>query len=457
MADPVRHFSEGVAFLIRSTGRRDLACGSGPAGVVKQGGFQVINRTSGSYLVFASALVPAMIGCSARQADPPAQVWRAPAKDVELPVATMSVGSVATERGSESPQRLKRQIPYVISRPRPFRVADTVASAPVTDGPATMLVGHTALIGRSPSSSSAVSKPPLALGDGSPGVAEIRTMLREYLRAFNRHDVAALAAHWSDTGESLDLDSGEVTASGREAVRGVFAALFEQDPSTAIDIDVHSVRLLRDDVAVIDGVSLLSFTDGAPAGSRFSAVVVRKDDRWVLENLREAARPVQDAATVRPLDELGWLVGSWEDCGDGLTAGTRCAWTGGRGFLIRSHVVAADNAAELPPASGDDRVPGLLPAADAPAREITEIVGWDPDRDTIRSWIFSSDGRFAEGTWRRSGDTWTIHVEGRGRDEGCEAVCTLSRDGAEGFTMQCVTDRLANLLPPACGFTRTAR
>ena len=76
-----------------------------------------------------------------------------------------------------------------------------------------------------------------------PFVAEIRDMLAGYLRAFNRHDAEAVAAHWSPAGENLNLDSGDVTA-GREAVQTVFAALFASDPQATIDIDVSSIRPL---------------------------------------------------------------------------------------------------------------------------------------------------------------------------------------------------------------------
>jgi sialate O-acetylesterase len=82
-----------------------------------------------------------------------------------------------------------------------------------------------------------------AAAENNPTVAEVRAMLRSYLRAFNRHDAAALAAHWSETGENLDLDSGEVTAAGRQAVRDVFASLFAADDDATIDIgegkDIH--------------------------------------------------------------------------------------------------------------------------------------------------------------------------------------------------------------------------
>jgi uncharacterized protein (TIGR02246 family) len=318
-------------------------------------------------------------------------------------------------------------VPQVISPPRPFRVADAAV---------------------------AVARAEVA-GDVA---AEVRGMLAGYLRDFNRHDSAAVAAHWADGGESVDLASGEVTA-GRAAVRDVFAALFATDADATINIDVASVRPVRHDVAVVDGQTRLGFTDGGSAASRFSAVVVKQDGRWLVESLRESPLPAGETtdAAARPIDELAWLLGAWEDVGEGVTASTQCFWSVGRAFIVRSHAVRPDQAPESLPAAGDTRIPGLLPADDAGPRELTEIIGWDPDRQVVRSWIFTSTGRFAEATWTKAGNAWTVRVEGRGHDEGTGCECTLERVGVDGLVVRCSSEALAELLPPACEFTRTAR
>jgi hypothetical protein len=115
-------------------------------------------------------------------------------------------------------------------------------------------------------------------------------------------------------------------------------------------------------------------------------------------------------------------------------------------------------AAATPPAEGDDdTIPGLLPPGDAGPRELTEIIGWDPERRVVRSWLYSSTGRFGEATWSREGDAWRLHVEGRGADAGLECVCTIAPVGPDRVEVRCAGDGLAGLLPPACAFVRTAR
>ena len=348
-----------------------------------------------------------------------------------------------------------RPIPEVITKPKPFHLPAALQAVRSLE-PATMTSsGGLAL---------AAAAPPATLDfpAGRPAVEEVAAMLRDYLRAFNRHDSAALAAHWSEAGENVDLETGEVTR-GRAAVAEVFATLFAEDAAATIDIDVKSIRPIRDDVVLVDGVSRIGFSDASPAataGSRFSAVVVKEQGRWMLASVREAAlaapAPVAEPAR-RPLDSLAWLVGSWEDVGEGVTAGTQCFWSAGRGFLVRSHVVTVEGGAAVRPVGGGDSIPGLLPPGAPGHREITEIIGWDADRRSIRSWLFSSDGRFAEATWTPEGAGWRVQLEGQGADTAATGSVFLERVGADELSIRCDEDGLADVMPPACDFVRTAR
>jgi uncharacterized protein (TIGR02246 family) len=384
--------------------------------------------TAGGWLLVGVALA----GCSSAERTPPPRV------------------------GASGP------VPVIVSRPRPFSISTLAARRTGQAVPAR-------LAGLEPGDRPAVTE--TAGGDAAqvnwqmaaaaPVAAEqgIREALRAYGAAFNRHDAAALAAHWTDEGTSLDLASGDVTA-GRAAVQDVFSALFAQDDAAAIQLEVEAIRPVRADVAVVDGVSRLSFAEGASTGNRFSAVMVRGDDgRWRLESMREAsaAPATAPAAAAHPLDDLVWLLGAWEDIGEGVTAGTRCFWSAGRGFLVRTHAVTLDDVPQARPAPGDERIPGLLPAGPPRALELTEIIGWDPHEEVIRSWVFTSTGGFAEGRWTRDGAAWKVRLEGRGRDTGRSCVCTLLPQGIDGVSMTCDSDALAHLLPPACDFVRTAR
>jgi uncharacterized protein (TIGR02246 family) len=457
----------------------------GPAGVVRfafmEGAvvrFPISRRHVFWHAGAAGLLIGSLVaGCSA----PPPRVWEGQAAGVsdgglarhsdgglsrhsDGGLARHSDGGLA-RHNADSDRTSANFVPDITSQPQPFRF--TPATAAALDA----VQGHGASAWNAAAGAPVpqdfapadVTAPLRAAPPAPqpPEVAEIRGMMRDYLRAFNRHDPAALAAHWTGGGESIDLASGDTTA-GREAVRSVFAALFQQDDSATIDIDVLHVRPIRDDVAVVDGLTRIAFSDAAPAASRFTAVVVKEQGHWLLESVRETSLPADAVEPPgRPLDALGWLVGAWENIGAGVIASADCTWSAGRGFLVRSHALRGETPAGSD--SGDTSIPGLLSPGDPRPRETTEIIGWDPDRRVIRSWVFTSTGRFAEGTWFRDGEAWTVHYEGRGRDEGLDCVCRLSPTAAgsisagDGLVIACDGDALADLLPPACEFLRTAR
>jgi len=415
-------------------------------------------------LAFEMAFVPALMllgaGCSSQSVE--TGISNRPATmAAEKRVAQAAVHPAATHTAAATSQghRPVRPIPEVIAKAKPFRMS------PPSTAKALATKSQASEMNRDPGSriataGAAMPRPASPRPTTGPDIAGINRMLRSYLQAFNRHDPAALAAHWSAAGENVNIDSGETTA-GREAVREVFTALFEQDADATIDIDVASIRALRDDVAIVDGVSRISFTDAPPSSSRFSAVLVREHGTWVLDTVREshAAPHEVEAASIqqpsRPIDELSWLVGSWEDVSEGVTASTNCFWSPNKAFLIRTHLVSSDAVQEHRPMPGDSRIPGLLPAGTAGSREIkeiTEIIGWDPNREQIRSWLFSSDARFAEGSWSRQGDAWTVRLE----DAGGDCHCTLTRTGLDAMTCQCDDERFADRAPPSCDSVRTA-
>jgi hypothetical protein len=68
---------------------------------------------------------------------------------------------------------------------------------------------------------------------------------------------------------------------------------------------------------------------------------------------------------------------------------TRINWAGDKNFLIRKFNVKG---------SDQDETDGW------------EIIGWDPERQVIRSWIFDSNGGFGESTWANDGEHWLIQA-----------------------------------------------
>ena len=220
----------------------------------------------------------------------------------------------------------------------------------------------------------------------SPAADEIRGRLAAYVEAFNRHDADGLAAFWAADGESIDLETGEQTA-GRDALRTEFGAFFDENKTARLMGRIDDVRLIRPDVATVEGATMMFLDDGA-IESAFSAIFVKEGDQWLISSSRERDLPTP-ATAYDALKELEWLVGAWRDDSSDAAVETNVRWTANRTFLVRSFNART---------------------ADGETFEGTQVFGWDPLSHEIRTWTFHSDGSFGEGTAAKLGDDWLLKM-----------------------------------------------
>ena len=288
---------------------------------------------------------------------------------------------------------------------------------------------------------------------------DIRNTFTNYLDAFNRHDAIALAAHWVKDGENLDLDTGNRIV-GQPAVEHVFGQLFARDETAQIDFQLDSIRPIRDDVVVVDGISQMSLTDQETRRSRFSAVLVRHENRWLMESVRESAASAESTIHDR-LEQLNWLRGFWEDISDGITASLQCEWNEEGTFLIRRHLITQ----ELEPRGAEERlalgIPALLPNEEASKKvgdrlTTTEYIGWDPQQGQICSWLFRSDGHTAHFAWQRNGNAWLLQSLSDGSGNESPTQYLLQRAGEDELTLEHISGNNCALILEA-DFLRTAR
>lgn len=288
--------------------------------------------------------------------------------------------------------------------------------------------------------------------------SDIQNTFATYLDAFNRHDAIAMASHWVTDGENLDLDTGNRTI-GRTAVERVFDQLFVNDKSAQIGFQIDSIRPIRDDVVVVDGLSKMSLTDQKPRQSRFSAVLVRHENKWLMESVRETAATANPTIQDR-LQQLNWLRGFWEDISDGITASIQCEWNEQGTYLIRHHLITE----ELEPPGSAARlaagIPALLPEKDAHEKTVqrlsmTEYIGWDNQQGQICSWLFRSDGQTAQFTWQRNGNNWLLKSM-RKNNSDSPTQYVIQPAGEDGFTIERASGYHCDLVLEA-DFLRTAR
>jgi uncharacterized protein (TIGR02246 family) len=247
--------------------------------------------------------------------------------------------------------------------------------------------------------------------------ASIRKSDEAYVAAYNNQDAKALAALWSPEAVYVDPETGEVSV-GREEIEKEFANTFTALKGAKLEVNVESIRFMSPNVAIENGTARIISPNEEPDESTYSALFVKRDGQWLLDRVTEEEPPEPAPSSYEQLKELEWMIGSWIDQDENATIQTDCEWTKNQNFINRSFAVVVGDQVDLA---------GM------------QIIGWDPVAKQIRSWIFDSDGGFAEGKWTRKDDRWLIQTNGTLPDGSrSSAVNIMTRVDDDSFTWQSV-------------------
>jgi uncharacterized protein (TIGR02246 family) len=215
----------------------------------------------------------------------------------------------------------------------------------------------------------------------------IRQAVAAYAAAFNKGDMAALAAVWAPDAEYVD-EAGTITK-GRDAIVKQFKQFFTDLKGSKMALKVTNIRILKGDVALQDGLSTLTGPDGSVTEGRFTAVWFKTDGKWQLRSARDLPGEATDTpGAAGALKALQWLIGDWEGEKGGVTVSAR--WAMNQAFLQVEYKVKETN--------------GEL--------AVMQLIGFDPLTGQIKSWTFDSHGGYGEGLWERDGNSWVAETAG---------------------------------------------
>jgi uncharacterized protein (TIGR02246 family) len=262
--------------------------------------------------------------------------------------------------------------------------------------------------------------------DQSPDEAKIRQAVDSYVTAFNQGNAKALAALWSPEAVYTNPDSGEQVV-GRPAIEKQFAGIFAAAKGVKLEAKTESIKFVSPNVAIEQGTAKVLSAKGEPEESAYSAVYVKRDGQWLLDRVTEEQPPVTQS-NYEHLKELEWMVGTWLDQDEQSTIETNCHWAKNQNFLIRSFSISVRDRINL---SG------------------MQIIGWDPAKKQIRSWVFDSNGGFGEGQWSKKGKAWHVQTTGTATDgRKVSSVNILTMVNNDQFTWQIVNGQIGDELLP---------
>jgi uncharacterized protein (TIGR02246 family) len=234
---------------------------------------------------------------------------------------------------------------------------------------------------------------PVSAEEPDPSILGLRQTSEKFVTAYNQKDAAALAALFTQNGEIIDLSPQDVI-SGQEDVKAHYQEIFADQDTSAIAVEVNSVRLVDANLAIEDGVFHLSPTgdDDAPKQSTAYTAVLIKDTAgaWQIASTRNLKDVTEAPGQLAPLASV--LKGEWTSrTSDGVQLDLAFGWDSSGKFLT----------GEM-----------LTTTADAEPQQGTIRIGWDAARKSIVSWMFDAAGGSTHGVWTPTDTGWLIRSEG---------------------------------------------
>ena len=223
----------------------------------------------------------------------------------------------------------------------------------------------------------------------SPDEETLRLTGESFVKAYDAGDAKSIAAHFTPDAEYID-EQGNIYQ-GRAAIEEAMTACFAEHPGCQIEFDIESIRFISPGVAVEDGATTITHSNGMESvSSRYTAVHVKADGKWLTASLRDHA-PKDRRQHRSQLQQLGWLKGEWVDESDDSVVIFSCESTDNGNFLLRKFTIQID---------GHESLSG------------TQRIGWDPLLGKLRAWIFDSEGGYSDGVWHRDEDRWVLKSTG---------------------------------------------
>jgi uncharacterized protein (TIGR02246 family) len=220
----------------------------------------------------------------------------------------------------------------------------------------------------------------------------IRLIAAAFAKSYNAKDAKTLAAMF--TAEAEIVNEEGIAFQGRENIEKVFTALFNEHPKGKMEISIKSVRFVSPTTAIEDGTSTVTEeANEPPERSRYMVVHVKQDGKWQMASARDLSDEANSSED--QLQQIGWLIGDWVDESPDALVVTSYSWADKHQYILSDFTIQAGG---------------------NPAMMGTQRIGWDPLTKQIRSWVFDSQGGFAEGAWTREGKRWIVKMIGVTRD-----------------------------------------
>lgn len=207
---------------------------------------------------------------------------------------------------------------------------------------------------------------------------------KAYIEAFNRQNATAVSSSFTANGI---YQTPEETVQGRPELQKKFNQLFSQNKAQ-MELQDFIVHFPGTGTA-IGKATVVIHIPGEPDQKKDLEITYESiNGKWLISHLSEVS--LTKEMTKSLLQDLGWLVGKWEDKENSSLIEMDASWDKQKNYLTQKFAVTQHGVHTL---------------------EGHQVIGWDPVNKQIRSWVFDSDGGFGEGVWRKDGNNWLVEVQ----------------------------------------------
>jgi uncharacterized protein (TIGR02246 family) len=251
----------------------------------------------------------------------------------------------------------------------------------------------------------------------------IHKLSQTFTAAFDKGDAKSIASAWTEQGEYVDDNTGEVFV-GRDQVEKAFADLFKKIQGARLEVRPRSLRFPSRDTALEEGSSrLLPKGSELPSSSQYSALYVREDGAWKIALVREWG------SDAHRLEDITWLLGDWVANPPNRKVEMKFKWNEAKSAILGQFTTTEGGRVV---SSG------------------TQRIGLDPRTGQLRSWTFDEDGGHGQSLWFRDGNSWLLDSSGihtNGMVTGSMTI--MNRLNNDAFTWRSI-DRMidGDPLPP---------
>lgn len=225
----------------------------------------------------------------------------------------------------------------------------------------------------------------ISFKEGSSENDEFKSLMSNYMDAFNQRNADKLASLWAENAVYVDLTSRE-SMQGRDAIRDYFKEQFENTEEETLKITITESTVKEPGKATIKGAAEVT-SEGETEKSIFVADLTKENDSWLLQKVLEV--DIQPFPShYEELKDLEWLVGKWSGENDNAKITSNVTWDKYKNFLTATFEVVV---------------------LEQVIFQGHQVIGWDPEKKKIRSWVFDSDGGFAEAFWTKQGNHWYVN------------------------------------------------